>query len=136
MAYSLKSLLRTKIFRYVLIGGSAYVIEIATILAAQRLGANSVAAVALSFWIGFVYTFILQKFFTFDDNRTGGKIIASQASMVAALVILNFVFTISVTVVLQHWLPAMVIRTVAVALTTVWNFYLYKTRVFKNIIVD
>ena len=28
--------------------------------------------------------------------------------------------------------PAVVTRTIALAITTIWNFYLYKTRIFKN----
>lgn len=132
----LSELLANSTVRYVLVGGSAYVIEIAIILTAQKVNINSIFAVALSFWVGLVYTFILQKFFSFKDRRTERKLVASQVFMVTALVIFNFVFTIAVTALLRHEFPAIVIRTGAIAITVMWNYYLYKKHIFKAVVVD
>lgn len=132
----LADLLKRSEVRYVLVGGSAYVIEIAIILLAQKLGANNILAVAISFWVGLMYTFILQKFFSFRDRRTHHKVIISQVLMVVALVIFNFAFTIGVTALLQHTFPPVVTRTIAIAITTIWNFYLYRTRIFNTPVLD
>ena len=122
--------------RYVLVGGSAYVIEIAIIVIAQDIGANNVLAVAISFWVGLMYTFVLQKFFSFNDRRTQHKILVPQILMVTALVLFNFAFTIAVTALLQHELRAIVTRTIAIAITTLWNFYLYRNHIFKAAVID
>jgi len=47
-------------------------------------------------------------------------------------VLFNFGFTLALTKLLEHVLPAVVTRTLAVGMTTLWNFYLYKTRIFKS----
>lgn len=117
--------------RYLLVGGSVYALELIIIIVAQRNGASSVVAVALSFWIGLVVSFGLQKFFTFKDRRTHHKIIVSQVVAVGFLVIWNFGFTILVTQLLASVNPT-ITRTIALLITTAWNFYLYQTRIFKQ----
>jgi len=118
--------------RYLLTGGSVYLLEIVIIFVAQALGASPVTAVAIGFIIGTTVSFIIQKFFTFGDKRTHHKIVLSQAVAVALLVAFNFGFTVLATKLLQDILPAAVTRTLALLTTTTWNFFLYKTKIFKQ----
>lgn len=118
-------------YRYLVVGGSVYVFEIAVILVAQALGISSLIAVGLSFWLGFLLSFTLQKFIAFGDKRTHHKIVIPQFLATAALVLFNFGFTLLVTKLLAHVLPALVTRTLALGITTMWNFYFYKTRIFS-----
>lgn len=118
--------------RYLVVGVSVYVLELVIIVVAQWLGATSLEAVGLAFWVGLVISFGLQKFVTFGDTRTHHKIIIAQFLAVTALVLFNFGFTLLVTKLLSHWLPAVICRTGALAITTLWNFYLYKTRIFAR----
>ena len=132
MKTKLKKLLSRPGYRYLLIGGSVYLLEVAIIIGAQALGANSVLAVGLSFWIGLIVSFTLQKFVTFGDKRTHHKILIPQIIAYSLLVALNFSFTLLVTAIVSPPVPAVVARTVALLITTIWNFYLYKTRIFKG----
>ncbi|MDB5176220.1 MAG: conserved rane protein [Candidatus Saccharibacteria bacterium] len=118
--------------RYLLIGGSIYLLELLIIFAAGRMGAGPVLSVGLSFWIGLVVSFVLQKVVTFKDKRTETHILAPQIAAYAALVIFNFSFTIVVTALLRHSLSPAITRTLALGITTIWNFYLYKTRIFSR----
>ncbi|MDB5166618.1 MAG: hypothetical protein JWM37_690 [Candidatus Saccharibacteria bacterium] len=118
--------------RYLVVGGSVYVFELAVIVAAQQIGASSVWAVAWSFILGTLLSFILQKFVTFGDKRTHHKVVLAQLVAVGLLVLFNFGFTLLVTRVLSPPLPAVVSRTLALAVTVIWNYYLYKTRIFKR----
>ena len=126
-----KPWLKRSLQRYVVVGGSVYVIEIAVITVAQWLGASPVLAVALAFWIGLLVSFGLQKIVTFRDKRTHNRILLSQFAVFGLLVLFNFGFTLLMTRILSHLLPTVVIRTIALGITTIWNFYLYKTRIFK-----
>jgi putative flippase GtrA len=128
----IRDFLRRPFGRYLLIGGSVYVFELAVIVFVQQLGANDVLAVSLSFWLGLIVSFILTKFVTFGDKRTHHKILIPQIVAVCLLVIFNFGFTLLVTHLLEDVTPATVSRTIALAITTLWNFYLYKTRIFKT----
>lgn len=125
------SLLQKPGVRYLLIGGSVYVLELAIIWAAQSVGLSAVAAVAVAFVIGTLVSFALQKLVTFGDKRKKAQIVGVQLAATIGLVIFNFGFTVLCTALLQKHLPAVAIRTGALLITTFWNFYLYRTRIFK-----
>ena len=129
---NLHELLKRPGVRYLIVGGSVYIFELAVIVVAQVSGANSVMAVAISYILGTSVSFLLQKFVTFGDKRTHHKIITMQFLATCLLVVVNFGFTLLVTKLLSPPLPAVITRTVALATTTIWNFYLYKTRIFKK----
>lgn len=132
MRKTLQVMLRQPLYRYILVGGSVYIIEVGIILLAEHMGASSVLAVGISFWIGLILSFIFQKFVAFGDKRTRRRVLISQVAMVAALVLFNFGFTLLVVKVCSPRVPAVASRTAALGVTTLWNFYLYKTKIFKT----
>ncbi len=132
----LKELLKNPTARYLIVGGSVYVLELVIIVVALRLGATPVQAVTLSFLIGLVVSFMLQKLFTFGDIRMHHKVVIPQVIAVVLLVLFNLAFTLVVTELLQHVLSAVATRTLALGITTIWNFYLYKTRIFNQGVKD
>ena len=119
--------------RYLLIGGSVYLLELLTILIAQRAGASDVVAVGISFWLGLSISFVLTKLVTFRDKRMHARVLLPQITAFALLVLFNFGFTILVVKFLSSSVPPTVSRSLALAITTIWNFYLYKTRIFRPI---
>jgi putative flippase GtrA len=132
MKQHVRQLLKRRGVRYLLVGGGVYVLELAVILLAQHLGASAIVAVAAGFWVGLVVSFVLQKFIAFGDKRTHRRILLPQIAAVTVLVLFNFGFTLLVTKLFTPALPAVVSRTLALAITVTWNFYLYKTRIFKS----
>jgi putative flippase GtrA len=124
--------MKPEIKRYLVIGVSVYALELLIIVIAQQLGASAVVAVGLSFWLGLGISFGLQKFVTFGDKRLHHKVLLPQIAAYCLLVLFNFGFTILVTKLLESWVPAVVTRTIALGTTTLWNFYLYKTRIFNQ----
>jgi putative flippase GtrA len=131
MKAAVKTFLSRSSGRYLVIGVSVYIFELVVIFIAQSMGADAVVAVGLSFWLGLIISFTLQKFVTFGDRRIHHHILLSQIVAVLLLVLFNFTFTIVVAKLLADFLPAVLIRTLALGVTTIWNFYLYKTRIFK-----
>ena len=128
----LQARLRRPGYRYLVIGGSVYVFELLVIVVAQGLGASAPWAVAISFCLGTLVSFWLQKLVTFGDKRLHHRIVIPQLIATGLLVLWNLSFSVALTKLLEHDVPAVVTRTVALAITTVWNFYLYKTRIFKQ----
>src|SRR5476649_975704 len=118
--------------RYLLIGGSVYVLELSVIVLAQSYGATPTWAVAISFCLGTAVSFLLQKLVTFGDKRMHHRVLVPQIIATSLLIVWNLAFSVLLTKLLQHHLPAVVTRTIAIARTTIWNFYLYKTHIFKN----
>lgn len=114
-----------------MIGISVYVFELVVIVAAQAAGVSALVSVGLSFWLGMMASFGLQKIVTFNDRRVHHKILILQFLAFGLLVFFNFGVTLLVTKLLIGYVPAVFTRTLALGLTTVWNFYLYKTRIFN-----
>jgi putative flippase GtrA len=132
MLAKLQALLSRPFGRYLVVGGSVYLFELIVIVVAQQLGASAVIAVGLSFWLGLITSFLLTKLFTFGDKRMHHRVLLPQLIMMTLLVLFNFGFTLLVAKLLTHVLPAVVSRTLALGITTIWNFYLYKTHIFKQ----
>jgi len=128
----IKEMLRKPRYRYLIIGGSVYIFELLVILLAQAFGASAVWAVAISFCLGTLVSFFLQKLVTFGDKRMHHRILIPQLIATSLLILWNLGFSVLLTKLLQNHFPAVVSRTLALAITTIWNFYLYKTRIFKN----
>lgn len=118
--------------RYILIGLTVYAFELLVLIVADWQGASPLLAVSLSFWLGLIVSFLLQKLVTFKDKRMHKKIVVVQFLAACVLVLWNYLFTLAVTSLLKNVLPPAVTRTLALGTTTIWNFYIYKTRVFKN----
>lgn len=118
--------------RYLLVGFTVYIFEICIIIAMEAWGASAAWAVATSFCLGTLVSFFLQKFVTFGDKRMQRKILLPQIIATALLILWNLAFSVLLTSLLNEALPATLTRTIALGITTVWNFYLYKTRIFKN----
>ena len=132
MTAKLYALLKRRSSRYLVVGGSVYIFELLMIITAQRFKASPVVAVGLSFWLGTLLSFLLQKFVAFGDMRTHHKILIPQLIAVCLLVLFNFGFTVVVTKLLSPPVPTVMARTIALAITVIWNFYLYKTKIFKT----
>lgn len=118
--------------RYIIIGLLVYGFELLVIILAQQAGAGNLLAVGLSFWLGLLLSFGLQKIITFGDKRLHHKILITQFIAVCLLVLFNFGFTLLLTAALDGRLSAVLCRTLALGITTIWNFYIYKTYIFKT----
>ena len=128
----LRELLKRPLYRYLVIGGSVYVFELVIIVVAQRAGASAPLAVGISFCLGTLVSFFLQKLVTFSDKRMNHKVLVPQLVATAVLIVWNLAFSVVLTKLLENHAPAVVTRTLALGITTIWNFYLYKTHIFKN----
>lgn len=128
----LRQFLQRSLGRYIIIGGSVYLIELLIILLLVRSHVGPTLAVGVAFWSGLALSFCLQKLVTFQDSRLHHRILVPQLAAYGLLVLFNFGFTIGMTALLAHVLPAALIRTIALGITTFWNYYLYKTSIFNQ----
>jgi putative flippase GtrA len=119
--------------RYIVSGLIVYALEMLIIIVLQALDYSSVIAVSVSFWLGLLATFVIHKIVTFKDKRVHHKILARQIVAFLGLVIFNYLFTVVMVYLFKHLLPTIVIRTLTLAITIIWNLYIYKAHVFKNL---
>jgi len=132
MLNHLKRHAERRVVRYIVVGGSAYVFEMASLIAMDRFtNLSSVQLVAVSFWIGLLYAFTAQKLVTFKDKSRDLRVLRNQTGLYILLVGWNYLFTLGVTRLLSDILPVLFIRTLVILIITVWNYQIYKY-IFKN----
>jgi len=128
-----KKIAQHSVVRYIFIGGTSYIIEIAVLyILADIVGLGPTLGVALSFWIGLIISFFLQKLFAFRNKSFKKKLLLKQAVAYGALIVVNYIFTLAFVIVFEPIIGLIIARTVALIITTVWNFLLYSRVIFKQ----
>lgn len=123
----------SRLVRYVFVGGFAYVTEMVVLFSLQTwLHFSNVAAVAISFWVGFLVAFVLQKYIAFQNREASRRVIARQLAGYSVLVVWNYIFTLVLVRVLGQHMPVMLSRTFAIIMITAWNYGFYK-KIFKPV---
>lgn len=116
----------TKI-RYLLVGATAYVIEMSALFFLRRIFHFSpVSAVAISFWIGLLTAFVLQKIVTFKNHHKEPHILIKQIIGYSILVLWNYIFTLLMVKFFSNVFSVFIIRTAVILIVTIWNFAIYK----------
>jgi putative flippase GtrA len=121
-----------EILRYILAGGLSFVFELAILVTLKNVaGLSATISTAIAFWFGLAASFLLQKIFAFKDyEKTLGKI-SKQIGSYMILVGFNYIFTI----LFVSFFPEkyyIYTRTIALILTTCWNYLIYKKIIFKT----
>lgn len=133
MVPKLRLIVDNKGVRYLFVGGLSFVIEMGLILLLHNaLGVSAVISVAISFWIGLVISFLLQKLITFKDRSRSTKKVAKQSALYGLLVGVNYLFTLTFVAFFETILGIFIARTIALIITTLWNFVIYKKVIFKE----
>lgn len=137
--------------RYLFVGGASYAIELGVMYLLLFIGLSSVMSVGVAFWFGLLVAFFLQKAFTFKDSGTSKKRTTLQFALYGALVAFNYVFTLLLVAYsdtiggavfgLVKNLPIvgdiesfnlLFTRSLALGITIIWNFLLYRHVIFKQ----
>ncbi|MDR1186882.1 MAG: GtrA family protein [Bifidobacteriaceae bacterium] len=120
-----------RVARYLVAGIVCYGVEVAVLLGLGRLHVSNAIAVTASFWLGLVASFLAQKLFSFGDKRVG-RVVAGQVLRYLALVGFNYLFTLLVVVAVGTAWPVIWTRTGCLAVTTVWNYFVYGRIIFDR----
>jgi putative flippase GtrA len=122
---------RKRLTRYVIVGLAVYLVEVAILVGLRSMGASDLVSVTVSFWIGLVASFGLQKLVAFEDHQTG-MALAGQGAGYLALVGINYAFTMVMVWLLAPAVGVVVVRTSCLGVTTVWNYAAYRLILFTR----
>lgn len=117
-----------RLLRYLLIGGSSFVLDLGLLtLGFRTLHLPLWVATAAGFWGSFFYNYLLQRRFSFD---AAGSHVGSLVRY-SALLAFNTVATIAIVGFFQRigW-GYVTGKIVAAAATTIWNYFAYREWVF------
>lgn len=127
----IRTLAQHQIVRYIFVGGFSFVIEIATLYSLnQLLHVSPTVSVAISFWVGFIVAYTLQKLVTFQNKEKSRRALTKQLIGYSLLVLWNYGFTLVVVELFHASISVIILRTIVIAITTTWNYFLYK-KLFK-----
>lgn len=127
MMQKIKVLSKHKILRYLVVGGSAFVFEMSVLFILKIvLNFSPIKSVAISFWFGFVFTFLAQKFVTFKTEEAHVHPLHKQTIGYTLLIAWNYLFSIVLVHLLAIHLGVFVTRTIAIIIMMFWNFQIYK----------
>ena len=126
-----KKALDHSLFRYAFVGVLTYAVEITVLVGLHSgLHAQRTLATGASFWVGLLFSFLLQKLVAFQDYKKEVKAISRQAVGYAALVAFNYFLTLLIVSLFPDK-DLILSRTVALATTTIWNYVIYKKIIFR-----
>jgi len=129
----IKLLIGNQIIRYLFVGGFSYLVEMGCLfLLHTGLGLNATLAVAISFWVGFIVAYVLQKFVTFKNKDRSRSAVTKQLLGYSLLVGWNYLFTLLVVNLFVQYISVFVLRTLVIITTTAWNYIAYK-KLFKTV---
>ena len=129
----INKLIGNQITRYIFIGGFSYLVEMGCLFGLHDgLKLNATLSVAISFWVGFIVAYVLQKFITFKNTDRSRQAVTNQLLGYSLLVGWNYLFTLIVVGLLDQFVSVFILRTLVVLVTTVWNYVIYK-KLFKNV---
>ena len=127
----IRTLAQHRVVRYIFVGGFSFVIEIATLYSLnQLLRVSPTISVAISFWVGFIVAYTLQKLVTFQNKEKSRRALTKQLIGYSLLVVWNYAFTLLVVELFHASISVIILRTIVIAITTIWNYFLYK-KLFK-----
>ena len=122
------------LLRYIIVGGTSYAIELSVLLLLVRVfHFNTTLAVSIGFWLGLVISFLLQKFLAFKNTDTRARRLTIQTVYYALLVLFNYGFTLLFVHLLEPFIDLSIARSLALIITTAWNYVIYKKVIFTEI---
>lgn len=126
-------ILKSTLLRYLLVGAISFAIELSAMYLFILLGALDIIAVAIAFWVGLIVSFLFQKIYTFENHTTRVRHLTAQSIGYGSLVIVNYGFTLIFVAIFSPIIGILIARTVALVITTVWNFIIYKKIIFRKL---
>jgi putative flippase GtrA len=112
--------------RYLAVGGFSYLLEMAVLYFLKKMGLDDIIAVGLSFWVGFITAFTLQKIITFQSRSKNIKSVSKQLILYSLLVVFNYIFTIIVVGIFSDKYNVYTLRSIVIIMTTFWNYLIYR----------
>ena len=124
---SIRGIVGSNVFRFLLIGGLSFLVDIGTLYFLYRV-------VGVALWVSTVVAFILSFFFNFFLQRSFafGSSMRMSSSMwrYVLLVGFNTVATVLIVTGLEVWIGWLPAKILAVVMSTIWNFFFYRYLVF------
>jgi putative flippase GtrA len=118
--------------KYLCAGVTAFVVEFGSFLLLLHLGLHTIAANSISFILGLLTSFTINRIWTFS-GKTYAKRMHHQLARYVTLALINLLLTNLIVQGLIHFnVSPSAAKIAAMIVTSMWNFILLKVAVFKH----
>lgn len=118
----------TDIIRYITVGLTTVLVDIGLLyILASLLQVEVYVAATISFWTSLVYNFLLSKFWTFNVRKHTTYQLVGYGLLITCNYIVGLVLIAAAKDIHQPYLAG---KLLALIVTTVWNYLLYKYVIF------
>lgn len=123
----------TTTLRYLIVGVAGVVFEIFIIFLMKGIFlASNELSITISFWLGIIFSFTLQKFFAFQNPGVEVKMLGGQIFAYGTLLIVNYLFTLFFVNIFSSFFGVYIARMIALIIMTCWNYIVYKKIIFNE----
>jgi len=118
------------IVRYLIAGGLAFAVDFGLLAFLHEvLGWGTWESAAIAFIVSFVFTYTIQRTFTFGSTAPHGAALIKYVLLVAFNTVATAVIVALIDATPLGWAVGKVVATAA---TTVWNYFAYRYWVFAD----
>lgn len=118
--------------RYFATGVTIFLVNVVSYSLLVRAGVWYIAAIFVSFFCGFIASFVLQKFFAFRDQQGPGR--GRQIGLYLMLFLLNLITNTAIIVFFVNYIGTHAVVGILVSnvIIAAWNFFIYDCLLFTE----
>lgn len=115
--------------RYLIVGGSTFVIDFGILLFLHDiLSLNLAASASFAYWISISYNFILSRHWTFNAREK--ESLKRHITAYFILLVFNYLFTVTFVSLVGEHINYLLAKAIAVTLQITWTYYIYNHYIF------
>lgn len=126
-------LYRHHFVRYLLVGGTTFVIDFALLFMLHSKASVGIAvATTISYWVSITYNFVLNRYWTFDAREK--ESLKRHVATYFLLLVLNYIFAVAFVSIMSHHINYIFAKAIAVLIQMIWTYPVYKKVIFVPVV--
>ena len=122
-------LYRHHFVRYLIVGGSTFVIDFGILFILHgKLGFGIAASASISYWVSIIYNFVLNRYWTFDAREK--ESLQRHITTYLILLIVNYIFAVTFVSFASTHINYIIAKAIAVLFQMIWTYPVYKKYIF------
>jgi putative flippase GtrA len=122
-------LYRHHFVRYLLVGGSTFVLDFGILYVLHGLlQLNLAGSTSVAYWISIYYNIFLKRYWTFDAREK--ESLKRHITTYFALLVFNYLFTVTLVSIAGEHISYVYAKALAVIVSMSWTYIVYKNYIF------
>jgi putative flippase GtrA len=115
--------------RYLLVGGSTFVLDFGTLVLLHGvLNFGIAASTSVAYWLSIIYNFTLNRYWTFDAREKDS--LQRHITTYFMLLVVNYLFAVTFVSFASDHINYIFAKAIAVIIQMIWTYPIYKKVIF------